>query len=148
MATDHRPNDRRAASDRFAAVVSAAVLAARIAAAASDRRKQPRLDPPPKGREQDGQDGQVFQPHQHWNPRQRRAYAAFEIAYTTVDFGAALSFVIGSILFFYSDLQTEGTWMFLVGSILFALKPTIRLTRELVHVSLGKTSVVAKAMED
>jgi hypothetical protein len=38
--------------------------------------------------------------------------------------------------------------MFLVGSILFALKPTIRLTRELVHVSLGKTSVVAKAMED
>tara|TARA_R110002020_G_scaffold150446_2_gene327165 strand:+ start:8402 stop:8689 length:288 start_codon:yes stop_codon:yes gene_type:complete len=61
----------------------------------------------------------------------KRAYALFELAYTAVDVSAALLFVIGSILFFWQAWQTAGTWCFLAGSICFALKPTLRIVREL-----------------
>ena len=59
-----------------------------------------------------------------------RAYALFELAYTAVDVAAAGLFIIGSLLFFSQALQTAGTWCFLVGSICFALKPTLRIIRE------------------
>lgn len=48
-----------------------------------------------------------------------------------VDFGAAFLFVVGSILFFYPSQELAGTWCFLVGSIFFAFKPTIRLVSRL-----------------
>lgn len=44
-----------------------------------------------------------------------------------VDFAAAASFVAGSWLFFYPSEQDTATWLFLVGSICFAWKPTLRL---------------------
>jgi hypothetical protein len=80
--------------------------------------------------------------------RHRRLWAAYEIAYTIVDFGAAFSFVIGSVLFFYASLQTAGTWLFLIGSILFAAKPSIRLFRELRLLALGDAEDVAKRLDE
>jgi hypothetical protein len=61
----------------------------------------------------------------------RQAYSTYEILYSLVDFIAALCFIVGSIFFFYKSLMTAGTWLFLVGSLCFALRPTIRLCREI-----------------
>lgn len=61
---------------------------------------------------------------------QARRYAMFEALHTNVDFLAAFLFVIGSVLFFFPELQTAGTIGFLVGSLFFAAKPSIRLSRE------------------
>ncbi|WP_163848575.1 YrhK family protein [Pseudooceanicola aestuarii] len=80
--------------------------------------------------------------------RSRRIYALFEIAYTMVDFAAAATFIVGSVLFFFQDLQTAGTWFFLVGSILFAVKPTLRMARELKLASMGDTEDLAERLKD
>lgn len=74
--------------------------------------------------------------HEH-TPEQRRFYALTEIAYTAVDFGAALCFIVGSIFFFYESLTFAATWLFLIGSVLFAAKPSIRLWRELKLLKMG-----------
>jgi len=55
----------------------------------------------------------------------------YEIARTLVEFLAAATFIVGSIFFFYESLLYAGTWLFLIGSILFAVRPTIRLLLEL-----------------
>ncbi|OCX66978.1 hypothetical protein BFP70_03935 [Thioclava sp. SK-1] len=85
---------------------------------------------------------------QHGSPRKRRIYAAYELLYTAVDFGAALCFVIGSVMFFSDSWMTPGTWLFLIGSILFAFKPTIRLIREIRLVSMGDVGDVAQKQTD
>lgn len=54
----------------------------------------------------------------------------YEMVYVVVDFSAALLFVIGSVLFFYPEWVYAGTWFFLVGSIFFAFRPTIKLIKE------------------
>lgn len=64
--------------------------------------------------------------HEH-----RQTTRRYEIFRTLVEFLAAVCFIIGSMLFFYDNLQTEATWLFLIGSILFAARPTIRLALEL-----------------
>ena len=81
------------------------------------------------------------------NHETRRVYALFELVYTVVDFGAALCFIIGSVFFFYDSLVIPGTWLFLVGSILFAVKPTLRLVREIKLISMGDPEDVAKRLE-
>jgi hypothetical protein len=60
-------------------------------------------------------------------------HALYQWAHLLVDFAAALMFVTGSIFFLYPAYQHAGTWLFLIGSIFFAMKPTIRLLRFL-HV--------------
>ncbi|MCL4140183.1 UNVERIFIED_CONTAM: hypothetical protein GTU68_026473 [Idotea baltica] len=55
----------------------------------------------------------------------------FELYRTLVEFLAALFFIIGSVFFFYESLTYAGTWLFLIGSILFAARPTVRLLLEL-----------------
>lgn len=60
----------------------------------------------------------------------RRLYAIYEIAFTIADFAAAFLFIIGSILFFDAATTRTGTWLFLIGSVFFALKPAIRMSRE------------------
>ncbi len=67
----------------------------------------------------------------------RKLYAAYEIAYTLVDFAAAILFVLGSVLFFFKPLETVAIWCFVVGSVCFALKPTIRVAREMRYVAVG-----------
>ncbi|QDL91244.1 hypothetical protein FDP22_05285 [Paroceanicella profunda] len=78
----------------------------------------------------------------------RKLYAAYEIAYTAVDFAAALLFLIGSILFFRDSTQTAGTWLFVVGSVFFALKPSIRLAREVHYWRAGDLDTLAQREEE
>jgi hypothetical protein len=75
--------------------------------------------------------------------RHQKLYAAFEIAYTAVDFLAAALFIVGSICFFGEQTRIPGTWCFLVGSVCFALKPTLRLARELRFAKLDKIEELA-----
>ncbi|SHI83457.1 YrhK family protein [Wenxinia saemankumensis] len=79
--------------------------------------------------------------------RTKRYYARSELLYTIVDFGAALSFVVGSILFFWEATTIEATWLFLIGSILFAAKPTIRTVREIKLWRMGDMDDLAERDE-
>ncbi|MCO6185848.1 YrhK family protein [Rhizobium sp. L1K21] len=69
--------------------------------------------------------------------RHKRIYAYYELLYTLIDVLAAVLFIIGSIMFFFSDWQFAGTWCFLVGSVFFACKPTLRIVREIHLMRLG-----------
>ncbi|MBI1262903.1 MAG: N-acetyl-gamma-glutamyl-phosphate reductase [Rhizobiales bacterium] len=73
------------------------------------------------------------------SPRHQKIWARYEVVYTIVDFSAAVAFVIGSLFFFFPDMSYQAAWLFLVGSICFAMKPTIRLLRELQYLAMGET---------
>lgn len=75
-------------------------------------------------------------------------YARFELFYTLVDFSAAICFLVGSIMFFSQAWQFPGTWLFVVGSALFALKPTLRLLREAKLYSMGDTDDLAARLKE
>lgn len=80
----------------------------------------------------------LFDPQNHTrSAAHRKVYAYCELAYTIVDFSAAALFVIGSILFFSAATTYVGTWLFLVGSILFGLRPSIKLYREIAYLRIG-----------
>lgn len=64
------------------------------------------------------------------SPEHQDLHGAYERLITLVDFLAALSFVIGSVMFFYEALQFDGTWLFLVGSVFFCVSPTLKVVRE------------------
>ncbi len=74
----------------------------------------------------------------------RRTYAIFELFYTVIDFAAAFLFIIGSIMFFSEAWTYTGTWLFLIGSIFFAMKPALRLIRELKLAAIGDTEDLAE----
>ena len=80
----------------------------------------------------------LFNPDNHVrSEKHKKIYAYCELAYTLVDVSAAALFVIGSILFFSETTTYIGTWFFLVGSVLFGLRPTIKLYREFVYIRAG-----------
>ncbi len=82
---------------------------------------------------------QLFDPENNAkNERNKKIYTVCELVYTLVDFCAAAMFVIGSILFFNDDSAVTATWCFLIGSIFFGLKPSIRLIRELSYLRAGE----------
>lgn len=86
----------------------------------------------------------LFAPDNHRaSPRHARIYALYEVAHTVVDFTAALLFLVGSAMFFSEHLRVPATWCFLVGSVAFALKPTLRLAREIHYLQLGDYGAVA-----
>lgn len=74
----------------------------------------------------------------------RRLYARFELAYTLADLAAAALFIIGSIMFFSEAWTTFGTWLFLTGSLLFGLKPTLRLVKEIKLYRMGNIEDLAE----
>ena len=78
----------------------------------------------------------------------RLLYARFEVAYTLVEFLAAILFIIGSVMFFYETMQTAGTWMFLIGSFFFASKPTLRVIREIKLYRMGDVADLAQRYRD
>ena len=78
----------------------------------------------------------------------QRLYARAELAYTIIDFFAALSFLAGSVMFFYAELQYAGTWCFVVGSLSFAAKPTLRLWREFQLYRMGDVEDLAERFEE
>lgn len=57
----------------------------------------------------------------------------YEVASIANDVLIAAWFIGGSILFFYPNWMTLGTWFFLAGSVELLIRPMIRFTR-LVHV--------------
>lgn len=60
--------------------------------------------------------------------RLRRTYFWLHLI---ADFLAGMCFLVGSVFFLYKNLLVAGTWLFIVGSLLFAAKPTLRLAHEL-----------------
>lgn len=90
----------------------------------------------------------LFKPDRHHRYiADERAYARFELAYTAVDVSAAGLFIVGSIMFFSQSWQTAGTWCFLIGSICFALKPTLRIIREIRYLEDKNYEDLAKRFE-
>ncbi|TAM05255.1 MAG: hypothetical protein EPN71_02035 [Rhodanobacter sp.] len=87
----------------------------------------------------------IFQPQNNSaSPEHERIYAIYEVWYTTVDFLAASLFLVGSVMFFWSSTQMPATWLFVIGSLCFALKPTLRLMRELTYLRMKKYAVLAR----
>ena len=77
----------------------------------------------------------LFDPDNYTGSEQhKQIYARSEMAYTVVDFTAAALFLVGSALFFSASTTYAATWMFVVGSVLFGLRPTIKLVREIAYL--------------
>ena len=88
----------------------------------------------------------IFDPQNHTlTARHCKLYALYEIAFTVADFSAALLFLVGSVLFFYPSLENQAIWCFVVGSAFFALKPTLRLARELHDLAIGDYADISGA---
>lgn len=80
---------------------------------------------------------ELFNPDNHTKTEaHKRLYALCEVAYTAVDFSAAVLFVVGSILFFSESTTYLATWLFVAGSVLFGLRPSIKLYREIGYLRL------------
>ncbi|MCQ0970673.1 YrhK family protein [Paracoccus sp. TK19116] len=77
-------------------------------------------------------------------PEAERIAARFELAHTLVDFAAAAMFIIGSILFFFPSESVPATWFFTIGSVCFAMKPTLKLWREIRLYRMGDMSRLAR----
>lgn len=84
----------------------------------------------------------------HRSPRHAKLFAIYEILLTAADFSAALLFVVGSILFFSENTAYTGTWMFLIGSVFFSLKPSIRLIREWHYLQIGNVDTLAERVRE
>jgi hypothetical protein len=62
-------------------------------------------------------------------PRHSAVYRDYQIVRVVVAFCAAACFVTGSVFFLFPGSTTVSAGLFLAGSILFAVKPTIDLVR-------------------
>lgn len=67
-------------------------------------------------------------------PRHAEIAGRYQNVYTLVEFAAAIAFIVGSVFFFYRNLTLAADWMFLAGSILFAVRPTVAVAQQ-VHLS-------------
>jgi hypothetical protein len=54
----------------------------------------------------------------------------YQVIYDFNDLFAGALFTVGSVLFFWDSTHTIGTWLFLIGSILFVVRPSISYLRE------------------
>jgi hypothetical protein len=61
----------------------------------------------------------------------RRRYETASIANDVL---TGVLFLVGSVLFFWTATSTAAVWLFVVGSVLMLIRPSIRLTRRL-HLS-------------
>lgn len=68
--------------------------------------------------------------NKHYLVIQRR-YEAFS---ALNDFFIAMWFLMGSIMLLDKSLMDSGTWLFIIGSVQFLIRPMIKLT-SLVHLS-------------
>jgi hypothetical protein len=86
----------------------------------------------------------LFNPDNHTQSEEhKKIYAYCELSYTIVDVSAATLFVIGSFLFFSPATTYFVTWLFVVGSVLFGLRPTIKLYREFAYLRVGDYDDIA-----
>lgn len=92
---------------------------------------------------------QIFRPENNSKSAEhQRIFAIYEVCYTALDFAAASLFVAGSVFFFWNATQYMATWLFVVGSICFALKPAVRLLRELKYLRMGRIAELARREEE
>lgn len=68
------------------------------------------------------------------SPRHAEISGRYQNLYTLVDFAAAVAFIVGSAFFFSQELALAADWMFLAGSILFAVRPTVAVAGQ-IHLS-------------
>lgn len=54
----------------------------------------------------------------------------YKILYTVNDFIIGALFLVGSFFFFYDPLMSAGIWLFVIGSLLLLIRPTIRLIHD------------------
>lgn len=74
----------------------------------------------------------IFREELRWlSPQHASLWRNYEIWYNLNDFTAGMLFVVGSALFFWQSTVSVATWLFLIGSILFCVRPGIRLLRDL-----------------
>ncbi|MFZ5962492.1 YrhK family protein [Thalassococcus sp. BH17M4-6] len=81
------------------------------------------------------------------NADTRRVYARYELLHTCVDFLAAFCFLVGSVLFLLPAYEKPAIWLFILGSVFFMAKPSIRLTREIQLWRMGRTDILAQREE-
>ncbi|TCS61456.1 YrhK-like protein [Primorskyibacter sedentarius] len=81
------------------------------------------------------------------NEDTQRVYAAYELAHTLVDFAAAIFFTVGSVLFLWDSMQTPAIWLFIIGSLCFLAKPSLKLAREIKLWRMGKVDKLANRIE-
>ena len=62
--------------------------------------------------------------------RHGAVYGWYQSAYDMVDALAAIAFIAGSALFFNESTQTVAAWLFLIGSVFFAVRPLVHLARD------------------
>ena len=89
----------------------------------------------------------LFHQDNRSSQHQERIFAASEMARTCVDFCAATCFVVGSAFFFRLSTETAALWLFLIGSILFGVKPTLKMTREIHLARIGDAEDLAERYE-
>lgn len=75
-------------------------------------------------------------------------HRVYEIFHLLVDFLAAAMFVVGSALFFFQSTTFAATWLFLIGSFFFAVKPTLRLAREVHLLKLARQTALNNPQKD
>ena len=85
---------------------------------------------------------------QHRSAHHRRLHALFELAITVSNFMAAFLFVIGSVMFLFEAWITTGTWLFILGSMLFMVSPALNVIREIKLAALGDYADLARKFED
>lgn len=68
------------------------------------------------------------------SPRHAEIAGRYQNVYILVEFAAAVAFIVGSVFFFYRNLTLAADWMFLAGSILFAVRPTVSVAQQ-IHLS-------------
>ncbi|MCI5076303.1 YrhK family protein [Oricola sp.] len=76
--------------------------------------------------------------------RHEKLYAAYELAFTIVQFCAGVLFLVGSWMFFYKTWETPAIWCFVVGSALFVIGPSLKLVRELHYAMIGDFADLAE----
>ncbi|MCP1197873.1 YrhK family protein [Notoacmeibacter sp. MSK16QG-6] len=86
--------------------------------------------------------------NKHASERHRTIHVAYEILDTLVSFSAAMLFLVGSWMFFYKSLQNPAIWCFVVGSFFFAVKPTLRLIREIQYAASGDLGRLVDGQEN
>lgn len=74
-------------------------------------------------------------------------HRVYEILHLLVDFLAAAMFVVGSALFFFPSTTFAATWLFLIGSIFFGFKPTLRLMREMHLLKVARRTTSRQPIE-
>lgn len=76
--------------------------------------------------------------------RHRKLYAAYELAFTVIEFAAGVLFLVGSFLLFYRAWETAAIWCFVIGSACFVIGPSLKLAREIHYAAIGDFEDLAK----